>query len=93
MPPSSLFPPGCSVYTSQLKLPQQVALTEFKGQVSANVKVITVTQVKTVSPRIRSYLLPYALCPPPACRNVMSGRNRPAYIGIVMGRCSSFIGT
>ena len=32
---------GC---TSQLKLPQQVALTEFKRQVSANVKVIIVTQ-------------------------------------------------
>ena len=28
----------------QLKLPQQVALTEFKGQVSAKVKVIIVTE-------------------------------------------------
>ena len=30
----------------QLKLPQQVALTEFKGQVSATVKVIIVTWLK-----------------------------------------------
>ena len=52
--------------TSQLKLPQQVALTEFKRQVSANVKVIIVTQVKTVFPRMSSYLLPYTMCPPPA---------------------------
>ena len=29
----------------QLKLPQQVALTEFKGQVSAKVKVIIVTEL------------------------------------------------
>ena len=29
--------------TSQIKLPQQVALTEFKRQVSAKVKVILVT--------------------------------------------------
>ena len=29
----------------QLKLPQQVALTEFKGQVSATVKVIIVTRL------------------------------------------------
>ena len=28
----------------QLKLPQQVALTEYKGQVSAKVKVIIVTE-------------------------------------------------
>ena len=52
--------------TSQLKLPQQVALTEFKTQVSANVKVIIVTQVVTVFPRMSSYILPCALCPPPA---------------------------
>ena len=78
---------------SQIKLPQQVALTEFKTQVSANVKVIIVTQVETVFPRMSSYLLPYALCPPPACRNVMNGRNRAPYIGKVLGRCSSFIGT
>ena len=31
---------------SQLKVPQQVALTEFKGQVSAKVKVIIVTRAK-----------------------------------------------
>ena len=31
---------------SQLKLPQQVALTEIKGQVSATVKVIIVTKDK-----------------------------------------------
>ena len=30
-------------WTSQIKLPQQVALTEFNGQVSAKVKVIIVT--------------------------------------------------
>ena len=59
---------------SQLKLPQQVALTEFSGQVSANVKVIIVTQVKTQCfPMMSSYLLLYALFPPPAHRNAMNG--------------------
>ena len=40
-----------SMCTSQLQLPQQVALTGFKRQVSAKVKVIIVTQVKTLFPQ------------------------------------------
>ena len=83
-----------NICNSQLKLPQQVALTEFKGQVSAMVEVIIVTKVKRwVFPRINSYLLLYAMCPPPACRNDMKDRARAPYIGNVLGRCSSFIGT
>ena len=34
----------CLLAMCQLKLPQQVALTEFKGQVSAKVKVILTTK-------------------------------------------------
>ena len=44
-----------------LKLPQQVALTAFKGQVSAKVKVIIVTKVKMFY-FPKNDLLPTALC-------------------------------
>ena len=45
----------------QLQLPQQVALTELKRQVSAKVKVIIVTKVKMFY-FPKNDLLPTALC-------------------------------
>ena len=45
----------------QLQLPQQVALTELKRQVSAKVKVIIVTKVKTFY-LTNNELLPTSLC-------------------------------
>ena len=45
----------------QLQLPQQVALTELKRQVSAKVKVIIVTKVKTFY-FTKTELLPTSLC-------------------------------